>query len=87
MEEIRIDRGHLSSVTFTNGLSWDEPHHTCEGFTLTTENGDTVTYSIKPGHHQAVTDLPYDERQLALFVLALSRFTAFESYNHVNSIT
>lgn len=87
MEEIRIDRGHLSSVTFTNGLSWDEPHHTCEGFTLTTENGDTVTYSIKLGHHKAVADLPYDERQLALFVLALNRFTEFESYNHINSIT
>ena len=87
MEEMHIDRAHLSSVTFTNGQGWDEPHPTCEGFTLTTEKGDTVTYSIKPGHHQMVADLPYDERQLALFVLALNLFTAFEPSDRFNSIT
>lgn len=87
MEEMHIDKTHLNSVTFTNGLSWDEPHHTCEGFTLTTKDGDTITYSIKLGHQQTVADLPYDERQLALFVVALNLFTAFESRDHINSIT
>lgn len=87
MEEMHIDKTHLNCVTFTNGLNWDEPHPTCEGFTLTTKDGDTVTYSIKPGHQQTVADLPYDERQLALFVVVLNLFTEFESRDHINSIT
>ena len=87
MQEMHLTEKHLSRITFTNGLGWNEPHPTCDGFTLTTEDGDTVTYSIKPGHHKAVADLPYDERQLALFVVVLNRFTAFESSDHFNSIT
>lgn len=53
----------------------------------TPENGDTATYGIKPGHHKAVADLPYDERQLALFVLTLDRFTTFKSYDRIESVT
>lgn len=87
MLDIHLTEKHLSRITFTNGLGWDEPHPTCEGFTLTTEKGDTVTYGIKPGHHKAVADLPYDERQLALFVLTLDRFTAFESDDSIESVT
>lgn len=87
MLDIHLTEKHLSRITFTNGLNWDEPHPTCEGFTLTTGNGDTVTYSIKPGHQQTVADLPYDERQLALFVLTLDRFTAFESDDSIESVT
>lgn len=87
MLEIHLTEKHLTRITFTNGLSWDEQHPTCEGFTLTTENGDTVTYGIKPGHHKAVADLPYDERQLALFVLTLDRFTTFKSYDRIESVT
>lgn len=87
MEEMHIDKTHLNSVTFTNGLSWDEPHHTCEGFTLTTKDGDTITYSIKLGHHQAVADLPYDERQLALFAVMVNYFTDFDPYDRIKSVT
>lgn len=87
MLDIHLTEKHLSRITFTNGLSWDEQHPTCEGFTLTTENGDTVTYGIKPGHHKAVADLPYDERQLALFVVMLNYFTSFDSYKLIKSVT
>ena len=87
MLEINLTEKHLNHINFTNGLSWDEPHPACEGFTLTTKNGDTITYGIKPGHHQAVADLPYDERQLALFVLALDRFTTFKSDDSIESVT
>lgn len=87
MLDIHLTEKHLSRITFTNGLSWDEPHPTCEGFTLTTENGDTVTYSIKPGHHQAVADLPYDERQLALFAVMVNYFTDFDPYSRIKSVT
>lgn len=87
MEEIRLTEKHLSSVTFTNGLGWDEPHPTCEGFTFTTEKGDTITYGIKPGHHQTVANLPYDERQLALFVLTLNWVTAFDSHDRIKYAT
>ena len=87
MLEIHLTEKHLNRITFTNGQGWDETHPTCEGFTLTTEDGDTVTYGIKPGHQQAVTDLPYDERQLALFVVMLNYFTSFDSYQLIKSVT
>lgn len=77
MLDIHLTEKHLSSINFANGLSWDEPHPTCEGFTLTTGNGDTVTYGIIPGHHKAVADLPYDERQLALFAVMVNHLAGY----------
>jgi len=34
MLEINLTEKHLSRVAFANGQSWDEPHPTCEGFTV-----------------------------------------------------
>lgn len=87
MLDIHLTEKHLSRIIFTNGQGWDEPHPTCEGFTLTTKDGDSITYGIKPGHHKAVADLPYDERQLALFAVMVNYSTDFDPHDRIASVT